>query len=360
MKNSKKSHIFIFNVERGLSVFIRTGLNQGILYDCGSSEDFSPLDFVKENILPHLDVYSYRDLGDEKIPVKIAQAIISHPHGDHISEIDKLSSEKDFYCSFITCPHDKDGSKESEKINWEKITNKDEEQIANYKKMYDGRKLPLQTIKYTSQNYIPNLEYGIFYLRPPVIESEIHNSEQEYTNCTSIVFYFKHGKNTLLVPGDMTPQGFKHLLEEKEGFEKRYTIFESSSENPKWNEETLDQPSLKSLLENGLSVLVAPHHGLESGFSEDLYNNMGSEQKPSLVVISEKRHTGENDGTVDSRYQGKEGSLGRTVYVDGEAEDRNSISTINGHHILISFEGSSVGFDVFAEKDPKKLLEKIS
>jgi beta-lactamase superfamily II metal-dependent hydrolase len=99
---SLKSHIWVFNVGRGLCIFIRTGLNQGIMYDFGSSDDFKPSDFLKENIIPHLDKYR---------KCNIAQIIISHPHADHISNIECLT-EPDlqrslFYSSLHTCPHHK-------------------------------------------------------------------------------------------------------------------------------------------------------------------------------------------------------------------------------------------------------------
>ena len=112
---SLRSHIWIFNVNRGLSIFIRTALNQGIIYDFGSSDDFKPTEFLKEKILPYLDKYNN---------CFTAQSIISHPHADHISAISSELNDKNslLYSSLLTCPHDKDdGSEKPESIDWERI-----------------------------------------------------------------------------------------------------------------------------------------------------------------------------------------------------------------------------------------------
>jgi hypothetical protein len=365
MKQSPKwaqtlqSHVWLFNVGRGLSIFIRTALNQGILYDFGSGKDFSPTKFIKEKLLPHLDAYKN---------CKVAQTIISHPHADHIAEIDCLS-ERDgqkspFNSSLHTCPHDKtDGSAEPEALNWGRINNpkESEESVNLYKNLYASRTLPLQTICYKSTRMVPNLEYGLFYVRPPIV-GEIHpKNDQDYGNGMSLILFYRHGNHTVLIPGDITPDCLDHILEEGKGLEKRYTIFDrqKNEDHHKWHLRTDDQPSLKSLLKTyGLSILVAPHHGLESCFSEKLYEAIKG-NKPDLVVISEKRHNAENDGSVDDRYQNANGASGLNVNIEGTGKRKFSVSTTNGHHILISLEGTGGCPKVYLEKDPDKLVQRI-
>ena len=63
---SNKTFVFIFNVERGLSIFIRLPNNHGIIYDIGSSENFSPTSFIEDNLISHIEC--------------IDQLIVSHPH----------------------------------------------------------------------------------------------------------------------------------------------------------------------------------------------------------------------------------------------------------------------------------------
>ncbi len=353
------SHIWIFNVGRGLSVFIRTALNQGIIYDFGCSSSFSPARFLAKDILPHLDEYK---------SCRIAQTIISHPHADHISEINCVAKKKEenplFFPSLLTCPHDEtEGSAKPEAIRWERIKNPEgiEASIELYRDLFATRTLPLQTIRYESARSVPNLEYGIFYVRPPVVNQIHPDNDQDYGNGVSLTLYYRHGIHTLLIPSDITPDALKAILNEDDGLEKRYTTFDrqKSANHPDWSNQSSDQPSLRSLLMNlGLSILIAPHHGLESGYSEDLYLSMKN-NKPNLVVISEKRHRSDTDGSIDSRYQTEDGASGLDVFVGDEKQKRYSVSTRNGHHILITFEGTSGYPRVFLDSDPEKLLAKI-
>lgn len=340
---------------------MRSGLNQGFIVDMGWGEEFDPASFVEETFVGKLAPYKEN---------KIAQAILSHPHSDHISQCKKLKAKDTkrttLYPTLLTCPNDKDykdGTENKEKISWNRIKNpKGTEKILDaYKALYSDRQLPLQTILFDSNRTIPNLEYGIYYIRPPVCEKIYDKDDQTYGNCTSIMLYFRQGQHTILFPADMPPEGMKHILDEKEGAEKRYTKFDRkfSEEHPDWHEKTSDQPSLKSLLmSRGLSILVAPHHGLESGFSSDLYEAMNG-GKPQLVLLSERRHKKETDGSIHSRYQSEAGASGLTVEIEGKNEIRRSLSTVTRHHILIVFEGTGLP-RVYANNSPKKLLEKVN
>lgn len=354
--DSLATHIWIFSVGRGNAAFIRTGLNQGFILDMNAT-DFDPAAFIKRTFLRKLDSYGGNP---------IAQAILSHPHADHIAQCSELAKEGRLYPTLLTCPHSKnfnDGTPSNEKLNWDRIKNqeKDKPLVETYKGLYEPRSLPLQTIRFDSSRTIPNLEYGIFYNRPPVCETLHEKDDNAYGNSTSIMFYLRHGNNSILFPGDMTPEGMKNILEETKGVEKRYTVFnrEWAERNKESHSTTGGQPSLKSLLKNrGLTILVAPHHGLESCYSPELYTAMKGEA-PRLVVISERRRAHENDGKTDDRYQKRDvGATGLKVQCEGKEDMCFSLTTKNGHHILINFD-SSGGPTIFAEKDPDKLLEKL-
>jgi hypothetical protein len=158
----------------------------------------------------------------------------------------------------------------------------------------------------------------------------------------------------------MPPEAMKHVLNEGRGVAKRFTVFNETdaARHPTWHSVTADQPSLAALLNrHGLTVLLAPHHGLESGFSDALYS-VTRGGKPDLVVISEKRHLNQTDGTVDPRYQSKHGASGLSVAIEGLAAQRYSVTTRGGHHILVVFPASGAP-RVYAEKDPTKLLAKF-
>ena len=356
------TYVWVFNTGRGLSICIRLPHNVGILYDLGSSQDFSPASFVEEHIAPRLTEYW---LGKKDDRYAIAQCFMSHPHADHIGEIDKTIAHNDekplLYPCLLTCPNDKC---EGEEVDFARIeTEKNEKIIEKYRQSYEGKRRspPLQTIRSEVPCYVRDVEYGLYYMDPPAVNELHKDSDQDYGNGLSLVLYLRHGNQTLLVPGDITPVVLAPILTAAYRVEKRYTYFglkNDSSSN--YHERTSSQPTLKELLGNrGLSVLVAPHHGLESGFSEELFECI-KDGKPMINVISEKRHLSESDGKVDQRYQTKDGAFGLPVDIDGKKEEQCfSVSTRNGHHILLIFQGTNRAPRVYLRSTPEELLDIV-
>ena len=350
---SQCTYVWIFSIGRGNAAFLRSGLNQGFILDMGGGNLFDPAKFIKQRFAPKLDPYNKR---------AIAQVVLSHPHSDHIFQCGELVDGQELHPRLLTCPHDKDykdGNPSYEKVDWKRIENADgsnKEILTAYRSLFADRNLPLQTICYESRRSIPNLEYGVYYVRPPICD-DLHEEDTKYCNATSIVFYYRHGDHTILFPGDITPEAMRIILNEDQGLEKRYTIFDSSfsSHHPKWHEMTNSQPSLRSLLrDRGLSILVAPHHGLESCYSQEVFDEIRG-GKPQLVAISERRHKDKSPGKIHPRYQSDDGASGLTVQIEGKPEFRRSATTLNGHHILIVFAGTGRP-RVYLDKDPNKLL----
>ena len=344
------TYVWVFNTGRGLAVCIRFPHNVGILYDLGKDEAFSPLDFITQNIAPKLQSYN---------KFQIAQCVLSHPHMDHITEIEKLSKngteKSSLYPSLITCPNDK---VENESVDFARILNEDNRDLINtYRECYSKRIPPLQTIQSLSPCNVPNVEYGLYYMVPPVVSSTHQTSDQDYGNGVSILLYLRHGNQTLMLTGDVTPDVLRKVLECDTSIERRYTSFSGSlKSSTDWHERTSNQPKLKELLKDrGLSVLVAPHHGLESGFCPELLAAIKG-GKPMINVISEKRHLSDQDGQVEPRYQDINGAFGINVNIEGKNEQRYSVSTRDGHHILIIFRGTDLMPYIFLRKDPMQLL----
>jgi hypothetical protein len=343
------TQIWIFSVGRGNSAFVRTGLNHGFIIDMANSDEFSPAKFIEDTFCEKLSKYGGQ---------RIAQVVLSHPHRDHIQECEYLQDQKKLHPRLLTCPNDRQSGEE---VDWDRF--KDDrigspELLRTYRGLFKNRTPPLQTILYESDRRLVHpLEYGLYYLHPPCCDAFHPGNDNEYGNATSIMFFLRYGVNTILFPGDMTPDPMKCILDDGKGVEKRYTVFSQSYslQHPGWHERTSGQLGLGTLLGmHGLSILVAPHHGLESCFSQYFYNRL-KDGKPQLVAISEKRHTRPQDGAVHQGYRGKEGASGLPVSKDGVVERAHSISTANGHHILIVFNGTGVP-KVYADKDPWKLL----
>ena len=347
---SANSHFVLFSIGRGNAGFLRTGLNQGFILDMGKSEEFSPANFVRRHLAPTLSPYRGK---------RIAQAVLSHPHLDHVLECGELSSGSSLDPVLLTCPNDRS---EEHAVDWSRIqTPGDPETILEtYRTLYGTREPPLQSIKYESARLLPGLEYGLYFVSPRTCGQLHPSDDNEYGNSLSIVLYFKHGQTSLLVPGDITPPALELILEDSPEVEKRFTRFDpqETSRHSGWHRETSDQPSLGTLLsEHGLTVLVAPHHGLESCFPERLFDTV-ADGKPEIVLLSEKRHMSQADGSIDARYQSETGAKGHVVDVEGSLERRRSLSTSGGHHVLVRFSPS--GIRVHAYRDPRRLIELMS
>lgn len=345
------TYIWVFNTGRGLAICVRFPHNTGILFDLGASEDFSPIEFVAKHIAPMFTPYKAS---------KIAQCFLSHPHADHLSEISRIIDRDDdkalLHPYLLTCPNDK---AEGEEVNFKRFINDDNRDlIAQYRKSYEERKPPLQSLESDGKTYIPYVEYGFYYVHPPHVDKIHPDISQDYVNGLSLVFYLRHGKNSIVIPGDITPAVMKELLLGGKHISKRYTYFSNVPTNlpPDFHTKTSSQPPLKTLLEQrGLSVLVAPHHGLESGFTPELFDAIKG-NKPYINIISEKRHLSETEGKVDRRYQSANCAIGVPVNIEGKTEERYSASTRNGQHILVILSGTVDQPYVFLRSDPEDLL----
>ena len=350
---SLSTHIFVFAIGRGSAAFVRSGLNQGFILDMGGGDPFDPARFVVKRLVTGLDEYKEN---------KIAQAILSHPHKDHVAQCGSLAKGK-LYPTLLTCPTDHPDLASHEQVDWSRLGQDDPDKkdlIRTYKGLYEKRKPPMQTIVYDSARTVPNLEYGIYYIDPEACDALHPKDDNKYGNALSMVFYFRHGSHTILFPGDMTPEGMARILEGGKGVQKRFSRFEKgfAQKHPGWHEKTGSQPTLKELLGQGLTVLVAPHHGLESCYSKELFAAMRG-SKPSLNVLSERRKAHDGDGTTDARYQSEAGARGLSVDVDGNPSMRRSVSTKNGHHILIAFAGSGAP-RVYLRQNPENLVKLAS
>lgn len=341
-------YFYIFNVGRGLSIFIKLPNNTAIIYDLGSSTDFSPLEFVKDNFLRHLQSYKEKN---------IAQMILSHPHADHISELSKWIENKDeLSVCLLTCQNDKaENEDKSLIINMDRIRTDDNmDLIESYKSIYEDRHLPLQTIKKEDTQNISNLEYGIYY-----INSEFANKnevqDEDYVNGLSIILYIKYFGNSILIPGDITPNCINEILHDRNS-KKCFTYFDNDELSQRSTQIAVKpaEPSLGSKVQEGLSVLIAPHHGLESCFSPDLFSFL-NKGKVKLNVISEKVHDGENDGQISANYSSSDYSTGLQLTINGENKTQNSISTRKGH-ILIIFKPDDSQPEVHIEREAENLL----
>ena len=257
--------IVIFNVGGALSSY---GEIEGrkFMIDLGSSSDFSPID---DFLLP-LTKVKYFECRDGYY--WIDQLFLSHLDRDHISDYSKFS--KSFYAQIMTCPNNNRGLRSEFQVHEELLGGELETRESVLQHMRNKRRVedhfnPLFSV-------IPST--SIYYLTPEYCYNE-PDLKASYANNISIAIYIRVGDKTVLFPGDLMKTGMSNLINTNGQF--------------KYN-----------LNRDGVDYLIAPHHGLQTSFSQDLFDNITG-NKTRLNIISEKTRSTEsleNRSNVDTRY----------------------------------------------------------
>jgi len=302
-RKNKEVYIWIFDVGRGFSSFIKTPDNYGMIIDCGCGERIHPF---QEIIEPHL--LRFTDSIQNK---RLAQVIVTHPHCDHCLEIETVLEKADPY--LLTTPHSNEKeSDQNQHVNWSLISNPSygSGSVTRLKEAINKRTPPLHEFTNDFGDLAPGFELRIFFIPPKFCEIKLPNDD--YGNNLSIVTYLKLGNNSILFPGDLLPSGCEYLIKTNKTF--------------------------CEILSHGISVLVAPHHGLESGFYSPLYDLLPNRSVHNAIIISDKRKSKNTDGTTHQRYlSGK---------LSGGYRGRYSFSTNNDGHIrIILGAGNKIAID---------------
>ena len=228
----------IWNVQHGSAAHIRTPNGAYIAVDCGSSEAESPLLSLKNR------------LGQSRLDM----AIITHPHVDHISDILNLSSLKPrvllrpkHLSKADILGNNKDISTPA-KLRIEKYLEFD----ATYSEPIDAGENP--------KNHLVNGGAKIETFIPTTCPHTNLNNH-------SVVTVIEYEDCKILLPGD--------------------------NESQSWDE-LLGRPDFKAKLSD-VDILVAPHHGRDSGFHKELFDYFN----PRLTIISDGRAV---DTSATDRY----------------------------------------------------------
>lgn len=248
--------VIIFNVERGFCGFIRSPNNYALLIDCGSSANFSPIKYILDNEIKHVEEYE---------GYKLAQFICSHPHDDHISDIERLKRELK--------PRIISGWRFDD---WEEIKDPEEEKkdayvnLGSYANFRDGYTQDVLTYPDWGMTLSHNLG---------LTESEskkINPDRLAWVNNSSIIVTLNYKGYKFFFSGDLMKDGWETLL-------KR-------------------EPFKKAL--EGTRFFIASHHGHSSGYTSEIFKVC----KPWVNIISEK--SGEE---IEAAYSSKENASGAKI-----------------------------------------------
>jgi len=303
----------IFNVGGALSSYVECN-NYKILIDLGSKTDFHPV----ENFL--LPLFKKRNESkDSNGKYSISQLILSHPHNDHISNIEEF--HKHFYPSLVTTPNDNDGTPNAERINWSLIDNPTDNYVSFLRKnLLPSRRPPLHSI---DSNVLE-----IFYNKCLQCEKSPMLDIKNYSNNISIVAFLYLNGQRILMAGDLMKDGMSYLIENNHSF--------------------------ASELSTGVDFLIAPHHGLQSSFSVELFNNIKNNKTNRLNIISEKTSYTDSNRVVDTRYSSSDYCNGNNN-LSTSANKVYQRKTSNGH-MIIDYSGREPIITIENSNDEETLI----
>lgn len=290
----------VFDVGRGLCIALVTPNRYLILVDCGRSEEFSPVQFLRRCQTESI-------LGEGRLVftpwqrADLAYFIITHPHSDHISDIEALYSV--LKPSMIVHRPD---------LDWNRVrrSNRDNAPIDYYRRHF------FWPWDYSVQAvYEPVLGDGMSYYYfwlPLDVVAAISSTDTDYVNNSCYVSIVKYAGRTIAITGDMTTQGMEWLLATSQGLR---TAIRGNAVSP------------------GVDILITPHHGHQNAFCTEWFSVTGPTR--FFNIVSERApRTDEAPGHtyVDSRYSESRFSLGLND------DRRRMFSTRQDGNILMTIE----------------------
>ncbi len=241
----------IWDVEHGSAAYFRA-VNKNVVLDCGASESFSPLRYLRSAATPVNTIH---------------YMIISHPHHDHIEDLD-TAEEYGLKPNIISRPEAARPIIE-EKLEEERENgNQEYVEDAEYYLMLDdfsGTPDPKPTEPawslgnsgsrdgFRSDGYGVG---GVTFRNYGTSDADLGNDRYEKLNNLSRLTVVKSHDFRLVTAGDVLGKGMEKLLENDAAME--------ASEDA--------------------DVLIAPHHGRDSSFDEEFVEHVN----PDLVVFSDK------------------------------------------------------------------------
>ena len=269
--------LIVWNVQHGSAAYIQTPNGKHIAIDLGAGDAFSPLQHLWQNGIRKLD-----------------NVTITHPHMDHIDDIlsfDALAPRTLLVSKHLTEDDIRGGNP---KLGWEA-----EARIQKYPEVrirynnpvgeQDDIDLPQNNGGVSIQTFIPS------------------QASRGTLNNHSVVTVLQFSGVKILIPGD--------------------------NESPSWDELLNPRDFVTAIA--GTHVLVASHHGRESGFHSSLFDHF----RPLVTLISDGRTV---DTSATARYTNVTQGWSVTRR-SGTRQDRKCVTTRNDGALEVIVTPGSAG-----------------
>jgi competence protein ComEC len=276
---NRQVDIVFWDVQHGHSTYIKTPNNRHIVVDLGTGAYsgnnliFSPLLHLKRNYyVQQLDC-----------------VIITHPHLDHIDDIlnfDTLNPEILFRPTQLT--------------NSEVMQGVQQKDYSKFKKYCDINDRYNQSISQDSINNMENTDnWGGMQISTFTPTQCVHDNFNNH----SIVTVIEYAEIKVVIPGDNEKASFDELFQRC-------------------------PYSFKNAISDA-DVLLAPHHGRDSGYYLDFINLVN----PRLTIVSDGRFC---DTSANAKYSAK--SRGWTIHKrNGTSQERKCLTTNSDGAVYVNF-----------------------
>ena len=268
--------MIFWDVQHGHSTYIKTPNGRHIMIDLGTG------DYSGKN-LAFSPLYNLRTTFGVQ---QIDYLIITHPDKDHIDDIlqiDYLKPKVFYRPKQLTNNEVMEGVREQDRLKFQK-----------YCQLNDLYSVPVTSGPNDPDN--PD-NYGGLKLTSFIPTSCSHDSFNNH----SIITVLEYAEIKVVVPGDNESCSFQELLK---------------------------LSAFKTLIKDS-HVLLAPHHGRESGFNIDFINLVN----PYITIVSDGSKV---DTSASDRYSQK--SRGWTVHKgNGSHETRKCLTTNSDGEVFVSF-----------------------
>lgn len=292
--------VLVFDVGNASCNYICSPNKYAMMIDCGScSEKDNPVDVIKEYIKKgYVDPVCYISPGGTPYPMALLH--ITHPDDDHVRNADKVHKELTPYLLKRTFTE-----------NFDDANTIDD----NYRKKFD------MVYRGPNQDVDFGFDFNITFCIPIDVVKNDNTLKNKVRNNNSIVRFISYNGIRFLFTGDLETPGWDWLIK--------------------------NDPNFVKTVKDGVEVLIAPHHGHESGFPKALFDLIG---KVEVIILSKDSEASKEESDVYSNYSSYANGV---VYVnrkDSEFYEAKVMTTRSNGNIHIRVDSEKSAYRIWADK----------